>query len=216
MARQAARCDLLVWWSAAAWRGGRFETYTSIARGSRAGLPHAWRSAGGADPIAPSIVHKTRRRLSGVDLTALTGPHSCPSLLNSIPIWLGGSAGEGVEPGAQLEDGFIFFGGGVDSTIDFLDTATRTRCRLGRSVEDFAGDYVALSGGDMSQLTAERSRLGAMQAELTCRWSQWALGLTPSMLMSATSRRSRIDSVCGSEPGPNSVSRPPDQMADSW
>jgi probable F420-dependent oxidoreductase len=78
-----------------------------------------------------------------------------PKPAHSIPIWLGGSGENAFDRAARLADGFIFFGGGVDSTINSWTRLRERVASLGRSVEDFAGDYVALSGGDMSQLTAE-------------------------------------------------------------
>ena len=78
-----------------------------------------------------------------------------PKPARSIPIWLGGSGEKAFDRAARLADGFIFFGGGVDSTIDSWTQLRERVASLGRSVEDFGGEYVALSGGDMSQLTGE-------------------------------------------------------------
>jgi probable F420-dependent oxidoreductase len=78
-----------------------------------------------------------------------------PKPAGSIPVWLGGSGEKAFERAARLADGFIFFGGGVDHAIDAW---TRLRQRvgvLGRSVESFGGDYVALSGGDLRVLRGE-------------------------------------------------------------
>jgi len=78
-----------------------------------------------------------------------------PKPARSIPIWLGGSGEKAFDRAARLADGFIFFGGGVDHTIEAW---TRLRGRVtsqGRSVEDFGGDYVALSGADVTVLTRE-------------------------------------------------------------
>jgi probable F420-dependent oxidoreductase len=78
-----------------------------------------------------------------------------PKPTRSIPIWLGGSGEKAFDRAARLADGFIFFGGGVDHAV-----ASWRRLRdhvgdLGRSVEDFGGDYVALSGADVGQLNRE-------------------------------------------------------------
>jgi len=77
-----------------------------------------------------------------------------PKPTRPIPIWLGGSGEKAFDRAARLGDGFIFFGGGVRA----IDVWRRLRVRvgdLGRSVEDFGGDYVALSGADVGLLTRE-------------------------------------------------------------
>jgi probable F420-dependent oxidoreductase len=73
----------------------------------------------------------------------------------SIPIWLGGSGERAFERAARLADGFIFFGGGVDHTIDAWSRLRQRVAGLGRSIESFGGDYVALSGDDQGVLTRE-------------------------------------------------------------
>jgi alkanesulfonate monooxygenase SsuD/methylene tetrahydromethanopterin reductase-like flavin-dependent oxidoreductase (luciferase family) len=55
---------------------------------------------------------------------------------------------------ARLADGFIFFGGGIDHAADALKRLRDRVGGLGRSVEDFGADYVALSRG-VGELTAE-------------------------------------------------------------
>jgi len=78
-----------------------------------------------------------------------------PKPVASIPIWLGGSGAKAFERAARLADGFIFFGGSMEKTVDAW---TRLRDRvadLGRPVESFGGDYVALSGADLETLTQE-------------------------------------------------------------
>ncbi len=78
-----------------------------------------------------------------------------PKPARSIPIWLGGSGDKAFDRAARLGDGFIFFGGGVDHAIEAW---TRLRDRVagaGRAVEDFGGEYVALSGGDVPVLIGE-------------------------------------------------------------
>lgn len=77
-----------------------------------------------------------------------------PKPTRPIPIWLGGSSEKAFERAARLADGFIFFGGGIHA----IDSWRRLRERvgeLGRPVEDFGGDYVALSGADVDELTSE-------------------------------------------------------------
>ncbi len=56
---------------------------------------------------------------------------------------------------ARLADGFIFFGGDIDRTVEAWKQL-RARVRdLGRSIEDFGADYVALPDGGVGNLTAE-------------------------------------------------------------
>ena len=57
---------------------------------------------------------------------------------------------------ARLAGGFIFFGGGVENAIGGPRTGLRLRvARLGKPVDASGGDYVALSGGDVGELTRE-------------------------------------------------------------
>jgi probable F420-dependent oxidoreductase len=77
-----------------------------------------------------------------------------PKPARAIPIWLGGSGEMAFDRGARLADGFIFFDGGIDQAVDAWKRLRDRVSSLGRSVEDFGGDYVSLSrGGD--DLTAE-------------------------------------------------------------
>ncbi len=78
-----------------------------------------------------------------------------PKPTRLIPIWLGGSGEKAFDRAARLADGFIFFGGGVDHAIDSWERLRERVSDLGRSVEDFGGDYVALSGADVGELTRE-------------------------------------------------------------
>ena len=61
---------------------------------------------------------------------------------------------EGIRSSCRLADGFIFFGGGVETTEVWTRLRERV-ARVGRSVDEFGGDHVALSGGDMGVLTRE-------------------------------------------------------------
>jgi probable F420-dependent oxidoreductase len=88
-------------------------------------------------------------RFDRVDRAALV-----PKPARSIPIWLGGSSDAALDRAARLADGFVFFGGGSRA----IETWKRLRDRvsdLGRSAEDFGGDYVALPRGGVGALTAE-------------------------------------------------------------
>lgn len=97
------------------------------------------------DPVVDFTGHFDR-----VDRAALVPrPH------RSIPIWLGGSGARAFDRAARLGDGFIFFGGGVQASIDALTMLRRRVADERPSVEEFGGEYVALSGGDMSELTRE-------------------------------------------------------------
>ncbi|HEX3840681.1 MAG TPA: LLM class F420-dependent oxidoreductase [Acidimicrobiales bacterium] len=78
-----------------------------------------------------------------------------PKPTRSIPIWLGGSGEKSFDRAARLADGFIFFGGGVDHTIEAWKRVRERVAGQGRSVEDFGGDYVALSGADVGVLSSE-------------------------------------------------------------
>ena len=78
-----------------------------------------------------------------------------PKPTRPIPIWLGGSGEKAFDRAARLADGFIFFGGGVDHAVNSWRGLRERVGELGRSVEDFGGDYVALSGADIGELTRE-------------------------------------------------------------
>ncbi len=89
-------------------------------------------------------------RFDRVDRAALV-----PRPARPIPIWLGGSAAVAFARAAHLADGFIFFGGGIDHVVDTWDQLRDRVAGLGRSVDDFGGDYVALPRGSIGDLTAE-------------------------------------------------------------
>ena len=78
-----------------------------------------------------------------------------PKPKRSIPIWLGGSGEKAFDRAARLADGFIFFGGGVDHAIESWSQVRERVGDLGRPIEDFGGEYVALSGADVGELTRE-------------------------------------------------------------
>ena len=78
-------------------------------------------------------------RFDRIDRAALV-----PKPTRSIPIWLGGSGEKAFDRAARLADGFIFFGDGVDENVDAWKRMRDRVREIGRSVEDFGGDYVAL------------------------------------------------------------------------
>jgi hypothetical protein len=58
-------------------------------------------------------------------------------------------------PASRLAAGFIFFGDGIDQSVDaWKRLRDRVRGR-GRSIEDFGADYVPLPQGGVDDLTAE-------------------------------------------------------------
>jgi probable F420-dependent oxidoreductase len=79
-----------------------------------------------------------------------------PKPARPIPIWLGGSSEAAFDRAARLADGFIFFGGGdIDRTVDAWKRLRDRVQGLGRSIEDFGADYVALAQGGVAGLVAE-------------------------------------------------------------
>ena len=90
-------------------------------------------------------------RFDRVDRAALV-----PKPARPIPIWLGGSGEAAFDRAARLADGFIFFGtGGIDHAVDAWRRLRDRLGGLGRSVEDFGADYVALPRGGVGDLPAQ-------------------------------------------------------------
>jgi hypothetical protein len=89
-------------------------------------------------------------RFDRVDRAALV-----PKPARPIPIWLGGSGEKAFDRAARLADGFIFFGGGIDHSVNAWKQLRGRVQDLGRSIDDFGGDYVVLPPGDASDVTAE-------------------------------------------------------------
>ncbi|MDQ1435110.1 MAG: hypothetical protein QOF59_1926, partial [Actinomycetota bacterium] len=89
-------------------------------------------------------------RFDRVDRAALV-----PKPTRSIPIWLGGSSEAAFDRAARLADGFIFIGGGIERAVAAWRQLRDRVAALGRSVDDFGGDYVALPGGGVPALTAD-------------------------------------------------------------
>jgi probable F420-dependent oxidoreductase len=79
-----------------------------------------------------------------------------PKPTRPIPIWLGGISDAAYDRAARLADGFIF-GAGFDLNVA-VDAWKGLRDRvdaLGRSVDDFGGDYMAISLGSAGELMAK-------------------------------------------------------------
>ena len=79
-----------------------------------------------------------------------------PKPTRPIAIWLGGISDAAYDRAARLADGFIF-GAGFDLNVAIgAWKGLRDRVgALGRSVDDFGGDYMALSRGSVNELTAK-------------------------------------------------------------
>jgi probable F420-dependent oxidoreductase len=89
-------------------------------------------------------------RFDRVDRVALV-----PQPARPIPIWLGGSSEKAYDRAARMGDGFIFMGGDIDKSVDVWTRLRRQVADHDRSVEDFGGDFVSRSGGDVDRLTGE-------------------------------------------------------------
>ncbi len=88
-------------------------------------------------------------RFDRVDRAALV-----PKPTRPVPIWLGGSGKAAFDRAARLADGFIFIGGDAGHTIDAWKRLRDRVGGLGRSVEDFGGEYVWAPRGGAGDLTA--------------------------------------------------------------
>ena len=89
-------------------------------------------------------------RFDRVDRAALV-----PKPARPIPIWLGGSSEAAFDRAARLADGFIFFGGGIDNTVQ---TWNKLRDRVrehGRSLDDFGADWIALPESGIGGVAAD-------------------------------------------------------------
>ena len=89
-------------------------------------------------------------RFHRIDRAALV-----PKPARPIPIWLGGSSEAAFDRAARLADGFIFFGGGLAHNVDAWNRLRERVGALGRSVEDFGGDWIVLPQGGIDDLAAE-------------------------------------------------------------
>ena len=88
-------------------------------------------------------------RFDRVDRAALV-----PKPARPIPIWLGGYGEAAFERAARLADGFIF-GGRSAGVLEAWKRMQDRVAELGRSVDDFGGDYVVLGRGGTSELVAK-------------------------------------------------------------
>jgi probable F420-dependent oxidoreductase len=89
-------------------------------------------------------------RFDRIDRAALV-----PKPLRPIPIWLGGSGDAAFDRAARLADGFIFFGGGIDQNVDAWKRLRNRVREIGRSVDEFGGDYVVLPQSRDAEVAAE-------------------------------------------------------------
>jgi probable F420-dependent oxidoreductase len=89
-------------------------------------------------------------RFDRVDRAALVPKPGRP-----IPIWLGGSSDAAFERAARLADGFIFIGGDIDRSVDAWQRLRQRVNRVGRSVEDFGGEYVVRPRAGIDGLKAD-------------------------------------------------------------
>jgi len=78
-----------------------------------------------------------------------------PKPAGPIPIWLGGASEAAFDRAARLADGFIFFGGSTDHVVEDWDRLRERVGSLGRPVEGFGADYVALRRGSIGDLSAD-------------------------------------------------------------
>ncbi len=78
-----------------------------------------------------------------------------PRPARPIPIWMGGFGDKTFDRAARLADGFIFFGGDVDTVVDQWN-GLRGRVRsYGRQTDDFGADWVVTPRSQISDVTAE-------------------------------------------------------------
>ena len=79
-----------------------------------------------------------------------------PRPARSIPIWLGGSGEAAFDRAARLADGFIFSGaGGIDRAVGAWNRLRDRLDSLGRPVEQFGAEYVALPRGGAGELAEQ-------------------------------------------------------------
>lgn len=89
-------------------------------------------------------------RFDRVDRAALL-----PKPAQPIPIWLGGYSAKAHDRAARLADGFIFFGGDREATVESWRQLRAQVEGLGRSVDDFGGEWVPRGAGSLAEHTAD-------------------------------------------------------------
>src|SRR4051812_44042977 len=95
-------------------------------------------------------------RFDRIDRAALV-----PKPTRPIPIWLGGSSEAAFDRAPRLADGFIFFGGGIDHAVEACNRLRERVRDLGRPVDEFGAEYVALPGeGDVKTAVDAWSQAG--------------------------------------------------------
>ncbi len=126
-------------------------------------------------------------RFDQIDRASLLPKPSRP-----IPIWLGGNGPKAHERAARLADGFIFFGGGTDSSGRIWTEIRERVVEAGRDADRFGGEYVALSGGDVGELLNEvedwRERGGTHLTVVTMRLGLRTLGAHIDYIASLSAR----------------------------
>jgi probable F420-dependent oxidoreductase len=78
-----------------------------------------------------------------------------PKPMRTIPIWLGGSGEAALDRAARLGDGFIFSGGDIDRAVGDWTRLRDRVAALGRSVDEFGGEYIAHADGGADDLRAQ-------------------------------------------------------------
>ena len=154
--------------------------------GARAGLRYSWRQRGGADRAAPPPVHRTGRRLLGPlrpDRPGFTRAEASagPSRSGLVDRARRHSIGP---PGSRMASSSSVAASITPSTPG-IGCGIESATSAGLST-DFGGEYVALSGGDLAELTRE------IEAWRECGWhpchrsSRWASASTLSTTTSTS------------------------------
>jgi probable F420-dependent oxidoreductase len=89
-------------------------------------------------------------RFHRIDRAALV-----PKPSRSIPIWLGGGSEAAFDRAARLADGFIFFGGDAEQTANAWNQLRDRVSAVGRSVDDFGGDWIVLPRRGIAEVVAD-------------------------------------------------------------
>ncbi len=105
-------------------------------------------------------------RFDRVDRAALL-----PRPTRPVPIWLGGYSEKAFDRAARLADGFIFFGGKPERTIEGWRRLRERVNELGRAAEQFGGEWVprptANIADDVADIEAWREAGGTHAAVVT-------------------------------------------------